>query len=239
MKTCMMLDLETLDTRPTAIVLSFGAVVFRDAGGAAEVIEHLKLRLQMTEQAAEGKRTFSEDTLRFWLNQDAAVRADAFGLGILERVHPIIAMKRVSRLFYKHNCEEIWSKGPHFDGVIWEDLCRSFHMQCPWNPRQHRDVRTLCEEAGLPHNWKPAQVVFQGVPHDPVYDCLEQIHAICEARQLMRQRIIAEDLRLRGELQMLGRRVVPRFDTPTGGDPSAGQPSVVSEDGFRDGPGQD
>src|SRR3546814_2365974 len=78
----MMVDLETLDTKNSAVVLSIGAVVWEtlvdDAGSLDySVVERFYRVLSIDEQLAAG-RTVSESTLLWWMRQDPTARAEAF-----------------------------------------------------------------------------------------------------------------------------------------------------------------
>ena len=69
----IMLDIETLDTSPSAIVLSIGAVKFNSVG----LGDTFYVRLDSDPQLALG-RTQSEATLTWWAGQSDAARKEAF-----------------------------------------------------------------------------------------------------------------------------------------------------------------
>ncbi len=94
----MMLDLETLDTKPSAVVLSIGAVVFETAEKPllpAEYVDWTKAGrpitldyevkdrfyriLDIEEQLGPLMRTVSQSTLLWWNKQDQDAKDEAFG----------------------------------------------------------------------------------------------------------------------------------------------------------------
>ena len=69
----VMIDLETLDTSPTAVVLSLGAVAFdpyTHAHGATFYVEFTNF---LEQQTGVG-RTISPSTMLWWMQQNATAR---------------------------------------------------------------------------------------------------------------------------------------------------------------------
>jgi len=71
-----MIDLETLDTGPSATVLTLGAVKF-DPYTAKEPYAELYIKLDIDEQDRLG-RTVSDSTIEWWGKQDPAIQEEAF-----------------------------------------------------------------------------------------------------------------------------------------------------------------
>lgn len=124
----MMVDLETMSTAPNALVTSIGIAVFDEA----EVLESYHLSI-----IAEGQKGhISEDTVRWWLDQDPAVFAQS-------RTSPLLAVdvaRRVREVWMNSNANTIWAKPAHFDLPILENFIRSVDVRVPWS---HRDIRCL------------------------------------------------------------------------------------------------
>ena len=74
-----MIDLETLDTSPGAVVLTIGAVKFNPRGTG--IIDELYIRVDVDEQIALG-RTVDEGTVEWWSTQPQAVQDEAGKLDI-------------------------------------------------------------------------------------------------------------------------------------------------------------
>ena len=188
----MMIDLETLDTRPSAVVLSIGAVVFNTemshpmSGAEGElkavIVDRFMRVLDIQEQIYR-QRTVSQDTLLWWQNQSIAAKAEAFN----SVRHPVIQVLNEFQDFAGSNwapdgkhINAFWASPVAFDLPIWEDLARTFNKDVPWKYNQRYDVRTVVREAGL--SVKDHEYTSPGIPHTPVYDCEWQIDLLTAAR---------------------------------------------------------
>lgn len=141
----LVLDIETTDTRPTARVLAIGIALVDNR--TREVVAIDNLRLDLHEQAF---RSQSDETMEFWRSQPERTRAEAFFAK--PRRHPVDALNALSEVVEEHaacGALTVWGNGSSFDIVILEDLYRHFGCKVPWTYRQHRDLRTLYELAGV------------------------------------------------------------------------------------------
>ena len=197
----LMFDLETLDTKPSAVVLSVGAVVFNTemsypmSGAAGElkavIVRRFTRVLNMQEQFSRG-RTVSQDTLLWWQRQAPTARAEAF--------HPVRQpVEAVFNDFHEFvnpyaesfvgdpGINAFWASPVAFDLPIWEDLAMTFNNFVPWKYNQRYDVRTVVREANLSaKNHEDEKLI--GIPHTPVYDCEWQISLLTAARQKLNRR---------------------------------------------------
>ena len=133
-----MFDLETLDTKPSSVILSLGAVRFdpREDG-----IDHndgrLSMRLEIDSQSGMG-RTISDATLEWWSQQSKEAQDAAFGDD--NRIPVIEAVEKFHKFVW--GCDRIWSQGS-FDVNIMEHLYTSIQKPYTWQYWQVRDSRTL------------------------------------------------------------------------------------------------
>ncbi len=190
----MMIDLETLDTKPSAVVLSIGAVIWEThysetTGLTWEPVERFMRVLNMEEQLSRG-RTVSQSTLLWWQDQDPTAKAEAFNptrtpvVWVLNEFHDFA--KRFEAEPARLNA--FWASPVAFDLPIWEDLAMTFSNFVPWSYNQRYDVRTVVREANLSaKDHKDPKLA--GVPHTPVYDCEWQISLLTAARQKLNRRI--------------------------------------------------
>lgn len=163
MSTSIMLDLETLGTRPDCVILTLGAIKF-DPFSEKEPGPGIYFRLDIEDQLAKG-RTVDDSTIEWWAQQDPKVREEAMGEGG-ERVD-------IAKLKYELNkflvgVDYIWAQGPAFDIVILEDLYRSQGWGFPWHFWQIRDSRTLFGVHGDPREAGRDQA------HNALMDCYYQ-----------------------------------------------------------------
>jgi hypothetical protein len=162
----IMLDLETLGTRPECVILTLGAVKFNpytlDDPGPG-----LYLRPDVDQQIAAG-REVQEDTLQWWMNQAEDVREEA--LGEEGRVSIEDMYRQLNKFLVGVN--NIWAQGPVFDIAILENLYRQYGWPTPWQFWQIRDSRTLFGVHGDP------RIKGKVGLHNALEDCVSQATAV-------------------------------------------------------------
>ncbi len=132
----IMLDLETLDTRPSAVILSIGAVEF-DTDGPIAGREFYRV-LTLSQQLVRG-RTESAETIAWWSRQSDEARA----VFTAPAVAPVVALQDFATFW--SGADYLWSNGANFDGVLLTSLYQSFDMGVPWKFWQERCYRTLVD----------------------------------------------------------------------------------------------
>jgi hypothetical protein len=132
-----MIDLETLDTSPSATVLTLGAVKF-DPYTAIEPYAELYIKVDIDEQDRLG-RTVSDSTIQWWGSQDAAIQEEAFNPD--NRVSVEQTLDQLNKWIV--GVDQIWAQGYGFDITMLEDMYRKAGRPIPWNFWQVRDSRTL------------------------------------------------------------------------------------------------
>jgi hypothetical protein len=162
----IMLDLETLSTRPNAVILTLGAVKFNpfsleDPGPG------LYVRPDVDEQIAQG-RDVQDETVNWWMNQAEDVREEA--LGTDGRISVEDMYRQLNRFLVGAN--SIWAQGPLFDFAILENLYRQYGWPTPWQYWQIRDSRTLFGVHGDP------RVKGKVGLHNALEDCVSQATAV-------------------------------------------------------------
>lgn len=155
----MMIDFETLDTTPSAHVLTLGACVFSPYDG--EIFESFHYRFHDHQPG----RTISVATVKWWMEQDAKAKG-SLEAGEALPIGTIVQMLRTE--YQTYGCEAMWSNGPSFDGAILESLVRGEGLPSPCRYNEHRDVRTVGMLAG--ERFKNTS----GVAHDARSDAIEQ-----------------------------------------------------------------
>ena len=161
----IMLDLESLGTRPDCAILTLGACKFdpfSDRFG-----DSLYFRIDVDEQLALG-REVQEDTLAWWSNQAEDVREEALGEG--NRVSLETMYRDLNRFCV--GVDNIWCQGPAFDIVILENIYRQQGWPTPWQFWQIRDSRTLFGVHGDPREKGKAGL------HNALEDCISQAQGV-------------------------------------------------------------
>lgn len=160
-----MLDIETLGTRPDALVLQIGICEFSLAPEETEIRSALCLNLQ-----GQGG-SVDTSTVLWWMEQSDAARRILADHG---RLPDGLALERLDSLIGRMAPADcIWSHGPAFDLAILQSLYARLGRPVPWHYRAPRDTRTLVtalELVGIPVPDRPGL----GVAHSALDDAVNQ-----------------------------------------------------------------
>jgi DNA polymerase III epsilon subunit-like protein len=158
----VMIDLETLDTRPTSAILSIGAVRFdRNTPGAIGKKLHVHVDI---DSCMNFNRTISSSTVLWWFTQgDEARRRIADS----DKVMLPDALLQLSE--FVNERDVVWGNGASFDLSILHDAFSACRMSLPWRFWNERCYRTLKALNG--HVPKLEQST---VAHDALDDAISQ-----------------------------------------------------------------
>jgi len=160
----VMFDIETLDTKSTAVMLSIAAVEFDDQ--QHQVLYHGFIDIQ---SCIDKGLTISADTLLWWMNQStAAKKIFTMATSPLEKV----LKKLINRTDWK-TVDECWANGSDFDFPIIANAFRACDLVVPWpyyKQRDYRTVRKLFSQSVLDE-----LTVKPTVAHDAEADCIAQL----------------------------------------------------------------
>jgi|TARA_E500000318_G_C3558552_1_gene212254 hypothetical protein len=131
------IDLETLDTKPSATVLSLGAVKFNPTNNK-EPYDELYLKISIDDQDRLS-RSVSDSTIEWWSLQKEEIKEEAFDQTNAITVDE--ALKQICK--WSVGIDTFWGQGYGFDYTIMEDMFRQGGLPIPWNFWQIRDSRTL------------------------------------------------------------------------------------------------
>ena len=137
MATHGMIDLETLSTRPDAVILSLGAIKF-DPYSTAEPHDPLYFKVDVDTQTEMGRHVM-QDTLNWWSTQPEHIREDA--LGESDRISLDDTIKEINR--WAVVVDVFWCQGPLFDYAILQNLYAQLGKPVPWQYWAIRDSRTI------------------------------------------------------------------------------------------------
>jgi len=140
MKSDIMIDLETLDVRPSATVLTIGAVKFDPFGDDVATPQAEKFYVKVDIDSCDRLGlTTSQSTLDWWSQQSKEAQDEAFSTEGRIPIHE--AMNKLYKFCW--GAQRVWSHGSAFDIVICEYIFEKLQKSCPWNFWQVRDTRTL------------------------------------------------------------------------------------------------
>lgn len=166
MYTDISLDLETLDIRPSAVVLSIGAVRFnrheRDSFDGIKEDEDRCFYAKLPIQAQiDLGRTISASTINWWMEQNVMAK----------RVFAESENPKAFREFQKfcRGAQQIWGNGSNFDNVILRSLFEDLNIEFPTPYYTDRDLRTLQDAAQIGKPRAP-----KGIEHNALDDAIYQ-----------------------------------------------------------------
>lgn len=137
MTTHATIDLETVDIRPTSVILSLGGVKF-NPHNRQEPHSEIYFKISVDDQD-RFNRTTNDSTIQWWSQQDPQIMEEAFdqtGAVTIEEVCSALSRWAVG-------VDIFWGQGYGFDFTILEDLFRNIQRPIPWQFWQIRDSRTL------------------------------------------------------------------------------------------------
>lgn len=169
----IMLDLETLDTASSAVVISIGAVAFDPRTNALGDKFYVELTDDIARQQAHG-RTIAIDTVRWWMRQDALAKR-VFSMSPpdgVERANTLDALSRFGLFVATNGARdaELWGNGADFDNIILGNLYDAFGLRKPWSYSRNRCYRTM-KNLGIGPR-RPQ--VREGVHHNALDDAITQ-----------------------------------------------------------------
>lgn len=147
----IMIDLETMGTRPDAPIVSIGAVAFDAAGITSEFYRNVDLKT-----AVAGGGVIDPDTLMWWLRQDNPARealSDETGIAITYVLDDLAK-------WFPATVSGVWGNGASFDNVLLSESYIRAGMQRPWPFWKDKCYRTVkgmyldvaYERSGTHHN---------------------------------------------------------------------------------------
>ena len=121
-----MIDLETLSTRPDAVILTLGAIKFNPYT-QDDPYDPLYFKVDVDAQTALGRHVM-EDTINWWSTQPQEIQDEAMGEG--DRTSLEDTVKKINR--WGVGIDVWWCQGPLFDFAILQNLYAQLDKPCPW-----------------------------------------------------------------------------------------------------------
>lgn len=179
--TNVMLDLETLDTKPTALILSIGAVAFDPNSFELGPTFYAELSNERDMQhQQEMGRTISPSTVTWWMQQSDEAKkifAKTPQDGI-QRLSPPVALVEFNKFLVEHGGKDcrVWGNGADFDNVVLGSLYDSYGIGRGWSYGKNRCYRTVKNICPVPYQ----SIVPQGVAHNALDDAVNQAQQLQE-----------------------------------------------------------
>lgn len=147
----IMLDLETLDTAPTAAIIAIGAVAFTESEFMGEFYAPVNV------SSALQFGTISGETLKWWAQKPDAARAVLWDADALPLARALYDFTQWLKTFED---PAVWGNGAAFDNAVIAHAYGKTGFLPPWGFRCDRCYRTLralypgvtVERTGVHHN---------------------------------------------------------------------------------------
>jgi hypothetical protein len=171
----VMLDIETLGTRPGAMIASIGACTFGDG----KPRKQFRARCRIDGQEKLGLH-IEPDTVLWWLEQDhearVALTAESGKMSLEAALCELREFLQWAQQGLPFSRRRVWANGANFDPVMIEAAARAAQLPPLWSYRDVRCHRTLLDLAGVDgKEYRPT------VAHDALADAMAQADAAEEA----------------------------------------------------------
>lgn len=160
MKQNIMIDLETLGTKPNSAILSIGAVYFDKDGLGEEFYINVDLETSM-----ENGFDIDASTVYWWLgqSQEAGKALSQYKTSVQ------VAINRIH--YFIHPECKVWANSPSFDLVMLKNHFDKFSYETPWKFWNEMDFRTFVAATS-------AERVKPTVAHNALEDAKAQAQTI-------------------------------------------------------------
>lgn len=140
----VMLDLETMGTRPDAAIIQIGAVLFEPVSGG-KVLNGKGFRQNVLLQ--DGSGTIDHSTVAWWLAEKSAAKMgrlmDEYSVPLGEALAAFVAWPTEVHDLSWEAVGGVWAKPADFDLPILRSAFARIGFDVPWDRRCTRDARTL------------------------------------------------------------------------------------------------
>lgn len=168
----VMIDLETLDTSPTASIVSIGAAAFTWDEGICERFYSVVDRASCREIGL----TESQATVEWWECQEEAAR-QIFSGDNESITDSLNAFSKWLDKFGNSKMVKIWGNGSDFDNVILANAYKSANIHLPWryyNNRCYRTAKSIYGD-GSTYDVIPRKGTYHHALDDAVHQALNLI----------------------------------------------------------------
>lgn len=159
----IMIDIETLDTRPTSAVLSIGAVEFNETDLGVTFSRNVSI-----DSCLKLGMTVSGPTISWWMDQSDAARA-MFNQATAQVTD---TLNEFVQAYNWAEFDEVWANGTDFDLAILRNAFEQAGVQCPWAYYKGRDYRTICKL--IPRSMLNELRIEPTIPHNALADAIAQ-----------------------------------------------------------------
>lgn len=165
----VMIDLETLGTRPGDAIISIGAVLFNREHG--QIMPGFRANFDIEQMLSAGFQCTGA-TIKWWFEQSEQARREAIEAPI--NVHSVLmgfADWLTEGEGGVNKSMRVWGNGASFDNVLLREVYTRLGLEPPWQWWNDRCFRTLKTEHPRAKALEP---VFDGERHNAYADAMHQ-----------------------------------------------------------------
>jgi inhibitor of KinA sporulation pathway (predicted exonuclease) len=168
----IMLDLECLDSRDTATIVSIGAVFFDIQKKQLGEVFYVEIDKRGIQEQLDRGLTWSIDTFIWWMSQTDEARKV-----FIKNSIPKSGIQNALHLFSKF-CEKstakprVWGNGVDYDNTVLRNCYNTFNIECPFHHRYNRCYRTT----KALFNRSGKGLVRHGTHHNGLDDAISQAY---------------------------------------------------------------
>lgn len=146
----LVLDLETLDTTPTSVILSLGCSLFsfeKEENDFRYYVENgFYVKIDPVSQIKSGRST-SKGTIAWWRNQGKEAQTVLMPHKNDKSLPEALKLFREYLNQNEYNLKKsyCWSRGTYFDWPIVENAHLQYNLPLPYNGWKIRDIRTAID----------------------------------------------------------------------------------------------
>ena len=160
----IMIDLETMGTRPSAAIVSIGAVIFDEHTLRDQFYANVNLQ-----SAIDSGATVSGATVMWWLKQHDDARLAISDPHSAQPIREVLGdFDSYVRRTVGYDIDGVWGNGAAFDNVVLAESYRRLGMEPPWPYWLDRCYRT---KKNLHPTVRPDHTV---TPHNALDDAVTQ-----------------------------------------------------------------
>ncbi|EMM5895144.1 3'-5' exonuclease [Klebsiella michiganensis] len=169
----VMVDLETMGKKSNAPVVSIGAVIFDPATG---FLGETFYKVVSLESAVSWGAEIDPSTVIWWMKQSSEARSEIANDNAIQLDDALLQFSEFVFENIPGGCEtaQIWGNGATFDNTILRSSFERACLDCPWDYRNDRDVRTMVELGKAIGFDAKTSIQFEGERHNALADAQHQ-----------------------------------------------------------------
>lgn len=169
----VMVDLETMGKKSNAPIVSIGAVIFDPATG---FLGETFYKVVSLESAVSWGAEIDPSTVIWWMKQSSEARSEIANDNAIQLDDALLQFSEFVFENIPGDCEtaQIWGNGATFDNTILRSSFERASLECPWDYRNDRDVRTMVELGKAIGFDAKTSIPFEGERHNALADAQHQ-----------------------------------------------------------------